>query len=190
MAKLPIAVRRVDAEHRGDFFELWVAGRVEAGHTRESAQRVALDGRLTASLDARGITAYIAYLGGEAVGYAVTSDPAAVVLIEAPAVTIEHLYVRATARRHGVGKALLTAIATRAERAGADVVAVNVPSQGRDANRFFARIGFTPHVVRRTASTAGLLRRLAGAEAGQGVEQILLRRRLARLRAGRTHLAG
>lgn len=190
MARQPVTVRKVDAERRAAFIDLWIASRIEAGQTLAAAQRAAFDGRLAAALDSGGITAYLAFSNDEPVGYAVTSDTSAPVLVDAPALTIEQLYVIQVARKHGVARALLTLIASRAERCGAEIIATNVPSQVRDANRFFARLGFTPQVVRRATPTAALLRRLAGPEARPAVERAVLRRRVARLRSGRAHPVG
>lgn len=190
MARHPVVVRKLDADHRAAFVDLWIAGRIEAGQPPAAAQRISLDGRLATALETGGVSVYLAFTDGEAVGYAVLSESSATVLLDAPALTIEQLYVTQGARKHGVARALLLAIATRAERCGAEIIATNVPAQVRDANRFFARLGFTPQVVRRATPTAALLRRLAGPEARPAVDRAVLRRRVARLRSGRAHLVG
>ena len=75
-------------------------------------------------------------------------------------VQIDYLYVRAAFHRRGVGKALVTAATAYAEEIGSEHVCVNVLPQVREANRFYAKIGFTPLVVRRVASVATLRRSL------------------------------
>ncbi len=190
MARLPITIRRVDANTLGDFFGLWLAGRFEAGWTRDAAERYAGDGRITAALDSGRLTAYLAYIGGEPVGYAVTHDTSQLALVEAPALTVEQLYVAEGSRRRGVARQLLSAIATRAERSGIELIATNVPSRSREANRILAKFGFAPTVTRRTMATPALLLRLAGGNGRQPVDSIIARRRVARLRAaGRAHPA-
>jgi hypothetical protein len=51
-----------------------------------------------------------------------------------------------------------------ADEVGAGDVVVNVPPNARDVNRFYARLGFAPLVVRRSAPV-GHLRRKLGVEA-------------------------
>ena len=51
--------------------------------------------------------------------------------------------------------------------AGVEQLVVSVHPGSRDANRFFARLGFAPLAVRRTAPVAAVRRRLGQAEAGR-----------------------
>lgn len=88
-------------------------------------------------------------------------------------VTITVVHVRSGSRHNGVGQALLAAAAAYAERVGAEHVMADVPPTMRDANRFFAKLGFAPVVTRRATSTSALRKRMSAAPAG----------RLARLRA-------
>src|SRR6478672_10613196 len=69
-----------------------------------------------------------------------------------------------------------------AERAACELVVSNVPTTSRDANRFFARLGFSSVIVRRIVSTGQLRRKLApeGVETGH---ELLRRRRSLRSRA-------
>ena len=55
---------------------------------------------------------------------------------------------------------LLRAAVTFADEVGAGDVVVNVPPSARDVNRFYARLGFSPMVVRRSAPLGQLRRRL------------------------------
>ena len=65
-----------------------------------------------------------------------------------------------------------------AEEFGAEHVVVNVFPQLREANRFYARLGFCPLVVRRVASTAGLRRKLEPQPvASRPLARVLARRR-------------
>ena len=78
---------------------------------------------------------------------------------------------------------MISACATLAERVGAEQVAVGVPSSDREPNRFFARLGFSPFVVRRVVGVKALRRRLGGGEGTtRNLDQTLLRRRSLRAR--------
>jgi hypothetical protein len=60
---------------------------------------------------------------------------------------------------------------------------VGVPSLDREPNRFFARLGFSPFIVRRVVGVKALRRRLGGPDSARlGLEQTLLRRRSLRAR--------
>ena len=73
-----------------------------------------------------------------------------------------------------------------AEEIGSEHVAVNVLPQVREANRFYAKIGFTPLVVRRVASVATLRRSLGLEPADHGRRAGMLARRRSALRARAT----
>jgi ribosomal protein S18 acetylase RimI-like enzyme len=83
-------------------------------------------------------------------------------------------------RRRGAGKALVSAAVLYADEHGAENVVVSVYPQHRDANRFYARLGFAPYVVRRVAGV-GPLRRKLGSPEGRAA---LLRRELHVARRG------
>jgi ribosomal protein S18 acetylase RimI-like enzyme len=74
-------------------------------------------------------------------------------------VHIMHLVVSRAARNHGVGHALVCSAADFAAERHIDHVAASVYPSLRDANRFFARLGFAPVAVRRIAPVAVLRRR-------------------------------
>jgi N-acetylglutamate synthase-like GNAT family acetyltransferase len=84
-------------------------------------------------------------------------------LATAPAVVLSHLTVAANSRRGGVGRVLVAAATQWAEECDVDHVRVAVYASSREANRFFARLGFAPVSVNRVAPVAGL-RRILGAE--------------------------
>ena len=103
-------------------------------------------------------------------------------LLDTPAVHVSHAVVAAKHKRRGAGKALVAAAASFAEERGIDQVVVSVNPGSRDANRFFARLGFAPVAVRRVAPTAVVRRRLHSSDAPP-VEHVVRRRprRLGRL---------
>ncbi|MGB7820223.1 MAG: GNAT family N-acetyltransferase, partial [Ornithinibacter sp.] len=157
-----------------DITRLWLTAKVDGGTTEQAASRVVSDGRLAAALRRPGVQAFLARVDREPVGYAITSDnPFGV--SPSPEISVEQMWVAPEARRLGVAKALLTAVLAAAERAGCEHVVSNVPTASRDANRFFARLGFSSVVVRRVVPTSLLRRRLAPETSESGT--VLLRRR-------------
>jgi GNAT superfamily N-acetyltransferase len=87
--------------------------------------------------------------------------------------------VAPSARKHGVGRSLLAAVALLADEREIDHVLATANSSSRDVKRYFARLGFAPLVIRRIASTATLRRSLGIAEVP---DRLAVRRRI---RAGR-----
>jgi GNAT superfamily N-acetyltransferase len=103
-------------------------------------------------------------------------------LFEQRAVHAHFLHVRDGYRRRGVGKALLAAAVAFAEEVGAEHVMTSVLPQMRETQRFYARLGFGPVVVRRSAPVSVLRRRLAG-PVGAAEHVVARRRTLRRVRA-------
>ena len=101
---------------------------------------------------------------GAVVGAAVFAADTAGGLLDPPSVYVSHLLVAPAHRKRGAGRALVSAAAGYAEELGVDSVVVAVAPTTRDANRFFARLGFAPQVIRRIAPVAGLRRALACAD--------------------------
>jgi GNAT superfamily N-acetyltransferase len=81
-------------------------------------------------------------------------------LVEHRVAHLSHLLVAARHRRRGAGRALLAAAVGYADEHGYDQIVVGVSPHSRDANRFFARLGFVPMVTHRLASVAMLRRSL------------------------------
>jgi GNAT superfamily N-acetyltransferase len=106
--------------------------------------------------------AVVAEVDGAVVGMACYIARPMGPFVQATVVQIDYLHVRPAFHRRGVGRALVAAAAAYAEEAGAEHVVVNVFPQVREANRFYAKLGFSPMVVRRVASVATLRRRLGG----------------------------
>ena len=110
------------------------------------------------------------------VGVAVAAEDDVGSLVAVPAIIVSHLVVELPHRRRGVGRALLAGIVREAEERGIEQVVVSVTSANRDANRYLARLGFSPMVVRRVAGT-GVLRRTLGMGELAGVASLRMRRR-------------
>jgi len=102
-------------------------------------------------------------------------------LLDTPALHVTHAVVADRHKRRGAGKALVAAAAAFADERGLEQVVVSVHPGSRDANRFFARLGFAPLAVRRVAPTAVVRRRLHAGDT-RGAEHVVRRRprRLAR----------
>ena len=184
MSRPAITVRRVGADEERPFTELWMASRVETGASPEVVARAASEGRIAAALHRDDVRAYLASCDGNPVGFAVAATSPFSALTDAPCVTIDHLYVAPDQRRHGVARHLMSAVTLYADSRGCDQIGCNVPAQHRDANRFFARLGFSSQVVRRITTVAALRRRLGADEPRHhSLETILHRRRSLRARA-------
>lgn len=181
MARRTVEVLPVGPDEVGELTGLWLASRVDSGISQEVASRAAADGRLATAIERGDVEAHLARIDGVACGFVVTSEnPFG--LCATPELAIELLYVESSARRHGVAKTLLATVLGHAERTGCEVVVSNVPSQSREANRFFARLGFGAVLVRRVSTTAQLRRKLSP-EVGEGGLEVLRRRRSLRTRA-------
>ncbi len=96
-------------------------------------------------------------------------------LLDQPAVHMSHSMVADRYKRRGAGKALVAAAAAFAEQRGIDQIVVSVSPGSRDANRFFARLGFAPLAVRRVAAVSVVRRRLASPQA-RTLESVVERR--------------
>jgi ribosomal protein S18 acetylase RimI-like enzyme len=111
---------------------------------------------------------------GAVVGFAVLLEEQVGVLAPTPTMYISHLLVAPSYRRRGTGRALLTGAVRHAEDREIDHVVVGVQAAARDANRYLARLGFAPLVVRRIASVQALRRGLGIVDS---VDRAALRRR-------------
>ena len=92
------------------------------------------------------------------IGAAVLGADTAGGLLDPPSVYVSHLLVGPEHRKRGAGRALVAAAAAYADEVGVDAVVVGVAPTGRDANRFFAGLGFAPLVWGGPAPVAGLRR--------------------------------
>jgi GNAT superfamily N-acetyltransferase len=176
-----VAVRAVDTDDDHDLESLatlWLASRPHPRH----AELGEVTAGLRAALDRSGVEAYLARTEGRDVGFLVLSRGPLLPLMDEPAVSIDHLFVLDDARRRGAGKALLARATVSADQVGAAQISTSVPAAGRDEQRFFARLGFSPFVVRRVASVPALRRRLAPDDR-TNVDPTVLRRRSLRARS-------
>ena len=186
-----ITVRRVTPDLEGDFTTLCTTAHLEASGDAEARvtpeTRVASEARIAMALARDDVRALLAVMDERPVGYIVLSRRPMSFLIDSPCLSIEQIFVTQQARRSGAARALVNAAATYADQVGAEQIASSVPARGREANRFFARLGFSSFVVRRVTTTSALRRRLAAGErSSPGLEQVLQRRRWLRAQANRS----
>ena len=128
--------------------------------------------------------AMVAVVDGEVAGMVLLTSAPYAPLLDQRAVHAHYLHVRDGFRRRGVGKALLNAAVTFADEVGAEHVITSVLPQLRDTQRFYARLGFGPLVVRRSAPVSVLRRRLMPSGPVSVTDSLLARRRsLRRVRA-------
>ncbi|WP_153505127.1 GNAT family N-acetyltransferase [Cumulibacter manganitolerans] len=111
----------------------------------------------------------------EIVGFAVTSEDLFGSLIGRPTIHVHYLVVPDERRHRGVGRELLAEVTRFAEEISAEQVTVDVSSEARDVNRYFAKSGFVPLAQRRIATVATLRRTL-------GLSQPIAAREAARRR--------
>ncbi|HSP36765.1 MAG TPA: GNAT family N-acetyltransferase [Frankiaceae bacterium] len=108
-------------------------------------------------------------IGGEAtgreriVGMVLCTVTGSGTFVDAPIVQMNHFFVVPVARRRGAGRVLVAAATAWAEQRGLDGLGVAVYPDSREANRYFARLGFSPVYVHRVAPLAGLKRVLGSA---------------------------
>lgn len=182
MARHPISVLPVTTAEEGETLtQLWLSASVESGISPEVASRRASQGVVELALQRPDVHALLACVDGEAVGFIVCSE-AVMRFGEGDEFVIEQIYVKEKARKHGVARALLHTTTSLAERLGFDRIASAVPSSARDANRFFARLGFGPAVTRRVASVSAVRRRVAPHESSTSRDRLLHLRRSMRAR--------
>jgi ribosomal protein S18 acetylase RimI-like enzyme len=112
----------------------------------------------------------------QALGMALFTVASANALLDLPAVHMSHAVVSDRHKRRGAGKALVAAVTAFAEERGLDQILVSVHPGSREANRFFARLGFAPLAVRRVAPVAVVRRRLSGGDVRPPSEHVVRRR--------------
>lgn len=183
MARALIDVRRAKVDDLDEVLALWAEGRdeiVRQGRAPLPTSQVGT--RLAEAMSSGQVEILLAIREGRTAGFLIFRESPLNFMVDSPVVSIDLLYVSDTERRRGVARALLSQVAGRAERCGADQIVTSVAPWARDVHRFFARLGFSPSTVRRSISPATLRRRLGGEQRGT-LEDLLSRRRSLRARA-------
>jgi len=184
VARALVEVRRATVDDLTDLLELWTQGReenVRLGRPSTPAEQVAPG--LADAIIAGQIEVLLARRDGRPAGFLILREAPLNFMIDQQAICIDQMFVSADARRQGVARTLLSHVASRAERSGAEQIVTSVTPWARDIHRFFARLGFSPLTVRRSVTPATLRRRLSGELHRGGLEDLLSRRRSLRARA-------
>lgn len=188
MSRPAVVVREATADDTPALLSMW-------SELRDMGGRIE---RLMPGPDAEGLRERLAWVAtdpssralvavvddDEVAGMTLLTESPYAPLFEQRAVHAHYLHVRDGYRRRGVGKALLAAAVAFAEEVGAEHVMTSVLPQMRETQRFYARLGFSPVVVRRSAPVSVLRRRLAPSGSTSVTDNLLARRRsLRRVRA-------
>jgi GNAT superfamily N-acetyltransferase len=104
-----------------------------------------------------------AVAGERIVGMVLCSITGSGTFVDMPIVTMNHFFVLPAVRRAGAGRELVAAATAWAEQRGLEGLGVAVYPDSREANRYFARLGFAPVFVHRVAPLSGLKRVLGSA---------------------------
>ena len=193
MPRPSVFVRQASRKDAGELLDMWSELR-ELTRTMDRAAPVPTERGVHERLDAAeadpNLRILVAELDDQVAGMAVLTHQPYAVLFDTRSVHLHFMHVRPAHRRRGVGHALVAAAAAFAEEVGAEQMMTSTLPQTRDENRFFARLGFSPVVIRRAATVATVRRRLA-ADAGTvtAVEDLLARRRSMRTRMRLARLA-
>jgi GNAT superfamily N-acetyltransferase len=115
----------------------------------------------TGSPEGAGVEGAVA--GERIVGMVLCSVTGSGTFVDLPIVGMNHFFVVPALRRCGAGRVLVAAATAWAEQRGLDGLGVAVYPDSREANRYFARLGFAPVYVHRVAPLAGLKRVLGSA---------------------------
>jgi GNAT superfamily N-acetyltransferase len=176
-----VSIRQADWQAQADLTALTELWQLSRAQMRTRAQ-LDLPQQLRVALQQPGVSVYLADLQGRSVGFVVVSEGPLLPLLAELTVAVEHLYVHPAARRGGVAQALMARVLAVAEQAGASQVSSSVRATDRDGHRFFARLGFSPFVVRRVVPVMALRRRLT-TQAVSARDATVVRRRSLRARS-------
>ena len=129
MARHPVEVRPATADDLDALLVLWAQARAEmvaAGRHVPVVPADAVRARLVDVLSDRRLDVLLAVQDDEALGFALVRTAGLNPLVTMPVLQVDQLFVASTARRRGVGKALVAAAAAAADRAGVDQVVCNI----------------------------------------------------------------
>lgn len=187
MAHPPVTVREATQDDVAPLLEMWrelrdMSARMD--RVTPCPDEAGVRERIAAVASNPGARMLVAVLDDEVAGMTVLTDSTYAPLFDHRAVHAHYLHVRSGFRHRGVGKALLAAAVSYADEVGAEHVLTSVLPQMRETQRFYARLGFGPVVVRRSVPVSVLRRRLAASGSTTVAEHLVARRRtLRRVRA-------
>jgi GNAT superfamily N-acetyltransferase len=187
MSRTPVCVRAAVADDLPVLRELWgdILRRGSSDEQLSDLRQV-----LAAVQDDRDQAIVVAEYDGQVAGAIHLSATTLTPLNLEPAVLAVSPHVLPDFRRHGVGSALIEAAVRFAEAHGIGTLSTAAVSSSRDANRFMARLSFTPQATLRAATTVAVraklsARRSAGRSAtrqggSRHIDRVLAARRISR----------
>jgi predicted N-acetyltransferase YhbS len=189
MSRSPVMIRPADPADVATLRELW----------GEVMRRGAIDeqlselGRIVAEAAQRDDQMIaVAEVDGQVAGAVFLQATTFTPLNLEPAVLAVSPHVLSDYRRKGVGTALIEAAVRFAEQQGIPHVCTAANPDARDANRFMARLAFSPQATLRAASTSAVRARLTARR--PRVRQVATARQIDRVlaarRVRREHVAG
>ncbi len=128
----PIEVRKATTDDVAALAVLWteLAESADLQPSGDSLRR-----RIESSLDPAGFTTLVAVEESKVVGFVTYTLELTNPLIDSPALRVSGMHVSNDDRRRGVGAALLQAVVTAADEAGATEISVSVPPEMRALRR-------------------------------------------------------
>ena len=187
MSRTPVTVRDAVADDLPALRELW-GDILRRGSVEEQlADLLQVLGEVEVRTDQ---SIMVAEYDGEVAGAIHLSATTLTPLNLEPAVLAVSPHVLPQFRRHGVGSALIEAAVRFAEAHGIGTISTAAVASSRDANRFMARLSFTPQATLRAATTVAVraklsARRSAGRTAtrqggSRHIDRVLAARRISR----------
>lgn len=187
MTRAAVVVRDAVPDDLPALMTMWHELRDLGGRLDRTAPTVSEDGvldRLKTISDDPHSRALVAVVDDSVAGMVLLTTSPYAPLFDLDAIHVHYLHVGEGYRRRGVGHALLATAVAAADEVGAEHIVTSVMPQLRDTQRFYARLGFSPVVTRRSVPVSTLRRRLAGEARPSLADNVVARRRtLRRLRA-------
>lgn len=183
MTRATVVVRDAVPDDLPVLVTMWHELRDLGGRLDRAMPAVSEDGvldRLKIIADDPDSRALVAEVDGVVAGMAYLTVSSYAPLFDQDAVHVHYLHVRDGYRRRGVGHSLLATAVATADEAGAEHILTSVMPSLRDTQRFYARLGFGPVVVRRSVPVSMLRRRLAGETRLSLADNVVARRRTLR----------
>lgn len=186
MSRTPVTVRAAEPSDVASLRELW-SDILRKGGLDEQLADVAQVVATAAGRPDQCVA--VAEIDGEVAGAVYLEATTFTPLNLEPAVLAVSPHVFAQFRRKGVGSALMEVACRFAEQHGITHVQTAAAAESRDANRFMARLSFTPQAMLRAATTSAVRARLpqarqvtVAATHKQRIDRVLAARRIRRER--------
>lgn len=186
MSRTPVTVRVAEASDIASLRELW-GDILRRGGLDEQLADVAQVVSTADGRDDRSVV--VAEIDGQVAGAVYLEATTFTPLNLEPAVLAVSPHVFPQFRRKGVGTALMEAACRFADQHGISSIQTAAAAEARDANRFMARLSFSPQAMLRAATTSAVRARLPqsrqvtqAATSRQRIDRVLAARRIRRER--------